>query len=479
MSYIQGAARNQAVLFPEVIDEYITEDNPVRFLDAFVDSLDLKARGFARSEPAETGRPAYYPGDLLKLYIYGYLNRVRSSRRLEQETHRNVEVLWLLKKLQPDFKTIADFRRDNTKAFKGVFRQFTMLCHKLDLFGKELVAVDGSKFKAVNSKGRNFTEGVLEKRLKEIDEKIDRYLKQLDEADEQEARDHRPAAEGLKEKIAYLKDRKHDYELMQHQMAEEGKTQISLTDPDSRAYPQKFKVGVGYNVQTAVDDKYHLIVEQDVTNAILDMEQLSGIAIRAKETLGIDTLKVAADAGYCNAEEVKVCEESGIEAYTPRIPTSTNRKKGRYTKDAFRYDLQEDCYYCPVGEKLRFRFQRRDKWRNKWRQVRYYEGKSCTTCQYRRSCTERPTRRIMRTPEGAAIDRMYERMRAHPEIMGKRKMIAEHPYGTIKFWNDQGCFLMRGLEKVRAEFSLSTLAYNIKRVINILGVQRTVKAPAY
>ena len=478
MSYIQGSTRNQVLLFPEVIDEYITEDNPVRFIDAFVENLDLRSLGFKRAEPAETGRPAYDPADMLKLYIYGYLNRVRSSRRLEQETHRNVEVMWLLRKLQPDFKTTADFRKDNAKAFKGVFREFTLLCRKLDLFGKELVAIDGSKFKAVNSKNKNFTEGLLKKKLKETDERIEKYLKELDEWDKKESDIHRPTSEDLKEKIAHLKDRKKYYKSLAKKMEASEDSQISLTDPDSRAFPRKFKVGVGYNVQTAVDDKHDLIVEQDVTNAVTDIDQLSDMAIKAKETLEVENLKVVADAGYCNAKEVKACEDAGIEAYTPRIPTSTNRKKGLYTKDMFQYDRKKDCYHCPAGKKLTYRFQRNEKRRHTRREVIYYEGVSCRTCSQRPLCTVRDTRRIQRCPEEHAIDRMYERMKTHPEIMKKRKQIVEHPLGTIKFWNDQGHFLMRRLEKVRAEFSLSTLAYNIKRAVNVVGVEKLVKAMA-
>ncbi len=441
--------------------------------------MDLEGLAFIRTQPAETGRPPYNPSELLKLYIYGYLNRIKTSRRLEHETHRNVEVMWLLRKLHPDFKTIADFRKDNGKAFKKVFREFTVLCRKLDLFGKELVAIDGSKFKAVNSKDRNFTDKLLEKKLKEVDEKIEKYLKELDRGDEEEKEDRRPSQEELQKKIEYLKEREREYKGFRKQMAKSGDTQISLTDPDSRVFPKKFKVGVGYNVQTAVDEKHHLIVEQDVTNAVTDIDQLSNMAIKAKEALGAEKIKVVADAGYCNAKEVKACEEAGIEAYTPRIPTSNCRNKGLYGKEEFRFDFKRNCYYCPAGKTLTYRFTCTEKKRDKYRVTLYYEGTDCKQCSQKHLCTYgKANRRLQRCPEEDAIDRMNERIRAHPGIMEKRKQIVEHPFGTIKFWNNQGCFLMRGLEKVRAEFSLSTLAYNMKRAINVVGVEKLIQAVA-
>lgn len=479
MRHIRGVARNQALLFPETIDEYITEDNPVRFIDAFVESLDLAEMGFERVEPAETGRPPYDPSDLLKLYIYGYLNRIRSSRRLEEEAGRNVEVMWLLGKLRPDFKTIADFRRDNVKAFKHVFREFTLVCGKLDLFGKELVAIDGSKFKAVNSKGRNFTRTTLKKKIEEIDEKVGRYLAELDKGDEEEKDDRRPTAGELREKIVRLKERRERYMGLERRMEESGESQVSLTDSDSRAFPEKFKVGVGYNVQTAVDGKHHLIVAQDVTNAVTDIDELSRMAIEAKGILGAERLKVLADAGYCNAREVKACEDAGIEAYTPRILTSSCRKRGLYGKEQFRYDKENDCYYCPAGKKLTYRFEGPERRRGKRRVVRYYVGAACGSCRKKRLCTEtQGARRITRCPEEDAIDRMLERMRADAGIMKKRKQLAEHPLGTIKFWNQQYAFLMRGLGKVRGEFSLSALAYNIKRATGVVGVGVLIQAVA-
>jgi len=479
MSYIEGISRDQNVLFPEAIDDYITKENPVRFIDAFVDKMDLNELGFTKVLPAKTGRPGYEPKDLLKLYIYGYKNRITSSRRLEQETHRNMEVMWLLRKLRPDFKTIADFRKENVSAFKGVFRQFTLLCSALDLFAGELVAIDGTKIKGVNNLHRNYPKALLEKRLKEINQRIDEYLKEVDATDQAEVEISEPTAQGLKDKIESLESKKEYYRQMLTRMAQTGETQISLTDPDSRSFPRKFGVPVGYNAQSAVDDKHHLIVEQEVTNAVTDIDQLSTIAIKAKETLGIEKLKVVADAGYCNATEIKKCEASGIEAYTPKINTSNSTKKGLYGKDQFTYDLKTNSYTCPAGKKLPYRFEGYEKRRDKRRRVLYYVGESCQTCEKKPLCTtSKDPRRITRCPEENAIDRMAIRMKQHPEIMKKRKQIVEHPFGTIKFWNHQSAFLMKGLEKVRAEFSLSTLAYNMKRVINIVGVEKMIEALA-
>ena len=317
MGYIQGTPREQSILFPETIEEYISDDNPVRFIDAFVDQLDLQAAGFQRTLPSETGRPPYAPGDLLKLYIYGYLNRIRSSRKLEQEAARNVEVMWLLRKLKPDFKTIADFRKDNRNAFKQVFREFILLCRKLDLFGGELVAVDGSKFKAVNSSKRNFTKARLQKTLKMIDEKIEGYLNELDECDSKDPSPKRYSQAELESKIEYLKDRQDRYGQLLQEIEDSGETQISLTDADSRSMAKSPKAPVAYNVQVAVDEKHKLIVTQDVTNAVTDRDQLSKIAIQAKEALGVEKLKVVADMGYSHGKEIKACEEAGLEPYVP------------------------------------------------------------------------------------------------------------------------------------------------------------------
>jgi len=359
MDHIQGTERDQLTLFPEALDEYIAQDNPVRFLDAFADTLDLAGLGFQHAILKETGGPPYDPADLLKLYVYGYLNRIRSSRQLEKEAGRNLELIWLLKRLTPDFKTIADFRRDNRHAIRGLCRQFTLFCRQLDLFGGELVAIDGSKFKAQNAKGRNITQRKLKRQIQDLEQKIDEYLEQLDQADEEEKDwPEKPNAEQLREKIEAMQQRQSELRKVEEQMKERGQSQISLTDPDSRAMP----VGggeatlVGYNVQLSVDAKHKLIVDHEVTNDVTDFGLLGRMAQRAKQALGVDEMDVVADMGHYDGQQVKACLEDGITPYIPKASTSANRKRGLFTKQDFRYDPEQDSYRCPAGEALTFRF---------------------------------------------------------------------------------------------------------------------------
>ena len=472
MSYIEGESREQRVLFPEVLDDYISEENLVRFIDAFVDGLEMEELGFDRTAPKETGRPPYDPRDLLKLYIYGYLNRVRTGRTLERECQRNVELMWLMRKLRPDFKTITDFRKDNRKAFRGVFRQFVLLCKGLGLVGGELVAVDGSKFKAVNSGQRNFSQNKLEQRLKKIDEKVERYLDEMDRGDE-EGKDTEISAAELKQKIEKLKERKGRYEELLKELGASGQSQVSLTDPESRAMALTPRGEVSYNVQTAVDQKHHLIVEQDVTNEGLDNHQLFTMAQKTKQMLGQDELQVVADMGYYNHEELKRCEEAGIKTYVSKPLVSKNTARGLFGKEKFVYEADGDCYRCPAKERLDFRFetQEGDK------KFRYYWTQACPGCALKAQCTTDPRfHRIKRWEHEAVLERIEQRVNANTVILKLRKQLVEHPFGTIKFWNDQRHFLMRGLEKVKAEFSLSTLAYDIKRALNIVGVRGLIAA---
>ena len=474
MSYIEGESREQRVLFPEVLDDYISEDNLVRFIDAFVDGLEMEELGFDRTAPKETGRPPYDPRDLLKLYIYGYLNRVRTSRTLERDCQRNVELMWLMRKLRPDFKTIADFRKDNREAFRGVFGQFVALCKAMDLLGGELVAVEGSKFKAVNSGKKNFSQKKLEKRLKEIDQKVERYFDEMDRADKQEQQNEIKAEE-LKQKIGRLKERKGRYEELLKELKASGESQISLTDPDSRAMALTPKGEVSYNVQTVVDSKHHLIVEQDVTKEGLDNHHLLLMAQRTKQRLGQTELQVVADMGYYNHEELKQCEEAGITAYVSKPIVSKNTARGLFGKEKFVYEPDRDCYRCPAGERLDFRFESEQD----GKKFRYYWTKACPGCALKAKCTTDPRfHRIKRWEHEAILERTEQRVRANPIIMKLRQQIVEHPFGTIKFWNDQRHFLMRRLEKVKGEFSLCTLAYNIKRAMTVLGVRGLMAALA-
>jgi transposase len=473
MGFVQGVHRNQVVMFPESLDEYIADGNPVRFIDAFVDSLDLQALGFERAVPEERGRPPYHPGDLLKLYVYGYLNRVRSSRRLEREAQRNVEVMWLLGKLAPDHKTIADFRRDNGKPIRAVFREFTVMCRRLELYGGQLVAIDGSKFKAANSRDRNFTKAKLERLNQRADKEIQRYLEELDEADEQEQDNEKPTAEDLEEKIEWLRGRKKEYAELQERMDQSGESQVSLTDPDARSMVLGSNRGteVAYNVQISVDAKHKLILDHEVTNAGNDKNQLSSMAIRAKEALGVQSLDVVADQGYYGSEEIKNCIEGDVVPYMRRPNTSNNR--GLFAREEFRYDGENDCYWCPAGKALPFKYQTT----YRGQAVRDYIAEECSQCDLKAKCTRRSDgRQIRRRVEEEMLEDMDRRVRAEPDKVKRRKSIVEHPFGTIKRSMDQGYFLTRGLPGVRTEASLTMLAYNIKRVVRVKGVQELIAA---
>ena len=475
MDHIQGNDRDQLTLFPEALDDYICQENPVRFIDGFINNLDLRQMGFTHAVLQETGRPPYHPGDLLKLYVYGYLNRVRSSRRLEKEANRNVELMWLMRRLTPDFKTIADFRRDNHKAIQKVCRSFTLFCRECDLFGGELIAIDGSKFKAVNSRRKNFTKRKLKSFIKKNDQQIEDYLNDLDENDELEAQVHKPTAEEIQEKIDSLKERKGKLGKLLDELESSGETQISLTDPDSCSMPlgQNHGTQVGYNVQVSVDAKHKLIIDHDVTNEVNDFDQLERMATRAKEILQADELEVIADKGYYDGAQIKACLQKGITPTIPKANTSANRKKGLFTKQDFRYDLETDCYRCPAGKIMTFRFQTTEK----DRLIKYYATSSCRDCKIKHKCTSsKDGRRITRWVDEDLLDEMQRRIEDNPDLRTRRKAIVEHPFGTIKLSMDQGYFLMKGIPKTSAEVSFSFLAYNIKRVINIMGVPKMIEA---
>jgi transposase/IS5 family transposase len=474
MAHISGFERSQLLLLPEAVDDYVGADNPVRFIDAFVDGLDLVEAGFARVQPRATGRPGYAPGDLLKLYIYGYLNRVRSSRRLEAECPRNIELIWLVRTLKPDFKTIADFRADNRVAFKSVFRQFTLLCKRLDLFGRELLAVDGTRIKAVNNKDRNFTQRSLEKFIKAADERLEDYLKRLDEGDVLEAGTGRRAHENLAEKIEALGEKRGRYGAMLAELERTGESQISLTDPDSRAMAAHTKVAVGYNIQTAVDAKNKMIVEQEVTNQVVDMRLLQATAEPARAILEVDRIDVVADAGYFRTEDIEACEKAGLTPHVPRPQRGSSASKDFFRKDEFRYDAERDAYVCPARQVLATRYE--SKLRD-MKKVDYANRAACPVCPLRSRCTN-DFRKVSRLENEAALDRMAERLKARPDILDRRRETVEHPFRSIKQWMNQGAFLMRGLDKVRAEFSLTARVYNLRRVLNILGVEKLMEAVA-
>ena len=473
MGYVTGKDRRQAIAFPSYLDDYVTEDNPVRFVDAFVEAQDLADLGFERAEPKDMGRPAYHPGLLLRLYLYGYLNNIRSSRKLERETKRNVELMWLMEMLTPDHKTIADFRKDNLEPIKKTCRQFTGLCKKMGLFGGELVAVDGSKFKAVNSRQRNFTEKKLEKLIRLADQQIDEYLAELEEADREEAETetNSVSVQELKEKIEELKKQKEEQKQRQQELEKSGETQISETDPDARLMKTPDGMAVCYNVQIAVDSLHKLIGAHEVTNAGSDRGQLANIATQAKQTLEAESLEAVADMGYYDCAQVKQCEEQGITPYIQKPPLG-EMKKGMFTKNDFTYNAEKDVYACPAGEEL----TNKGRGIEKGRQMKYYTTAACTSCRIKSQCTEGSGRRIKRLVDEEVMERMASRVRAGPEKLQLRRELVEHPFGTIKRWMGQEYFLMRGKAKVGTEMSLTVTAYNMKRVINITGVKKMIEA---
>ena len=471
--YIVGEDRQQATLFPESLDDYIAEDSAVRVIDVFIDDLDLSGLGF-NVEPNDTGRPGYHPSTLLKIYIYGYLNRVQSSRRLERETQRNVELMWLTGRLAPDFKTIADFRRDNGKAIRLVCREFVMLCRKLNLFSEAFVAIDGSKFKAVNNRDRNFTKAKMRRRLQQIDESIERYLGQLASADRQEATIAESKAQRLTDKIKALKQEMARLKKLEVRMLAAPDEQISLTDPDARSMATSGRgTGmVGYNVQTAVDAKHHLIVAHEVTNVCHDRAQLSKMAKQAKVAIGVDHLDVVADRGYFHGEELLACDEARITTYLPKPQTSGNLAKGLFGKRDFIYHSEDDEYECPAGQRLIYRFTREENGQTIYR----YWSSGCPKCAMKDQCTTGDFRRVSRWEHEAVIEAAERRLDEQPQRMRVRRSTVEHPFGTLKAWMGYTHFQMKTLKHVSTEMSLHVLAYNLKRVLSILGTKPLMAA---
>ena len=466
--FVEGIDRSQSSLFPAQLEDYVSEDNLVRAVDAFVEGLDLGELGFGRIVPLERGRPCYHPATLLKIYIYGYLNRVTSSRRLERECQRNIELIWLTGHLAPDFKTIADFRKDNGKAIREVCRAFVALCRELDLLSEASVAIDGSKFKAVNARDKNFTDAKMKRRLERIEESIARYIAQLETADRRG--DAMPEAKvaRFKDKIAKLNEEIARLSVINAEMVKSKDKQISLTDPDARSMATSGKdTGiVGYNVQAAVDTKNHLIVAHEVTNVGTDRHQLSNMAEQARTEMGVETLDAVADRGYYASEELRACEEAGIAVTLTKPMTSNAKAAGRFGKQDFRYVAAEDVYICPAGQKLAYFFTTADK----GLVLRRYRTNACQGCAIKHSCTTGKERRISRWEHEGLLETVQARLDHHPEKMTVRRSTAEHPFGTIKGWMGATHFLTKRLPKVATEMALNVLAYNIKRVITIIGV---------
>jgi len=472
--FVEGDDRKQVALLPECVDDYIGQDNPVRVIDAFVDELDLAELGFDGTTQAMTGRPSYHPGVMLKIYIYGYLNRIPSSRRLERECQRNVELMWLTGRLAPDFKTIADFRRNSGAAIRNVCRRFVELCRGLKLLSSDMVAIDGSKFKASNSRDRNYTASKIGKRQQQIEESVQRYLDLIATADRTSPTGFDVKTVRLYEKIARLRQQMRELAQIRKQLEKQPDKQLSMTDPDARSMATSGKGSgiVGYNVQAAVDTKHHLIVEHEVTNVGNDHGQLSRMAIAAKDAMGRSKLKVVADRGYFSGPEIRACDLNDISAYVPKPLTSASRKKGLFTKADFVYVAKSDVYRCPAGERAIHRFTTVEHDMN----LRVYWPSACPRCPMKERCSPSDYRRIRRWEHENTLEAMQRRLDRKPDAMTIRRSTVEHVFGTLKHWMGPAHFLTRTLRRVSTETSLQVLTYNLKRVMNILGIAGTLKA---
>jgi transposase len=464
--FIEGADRTQVSLLPECVEDYVEAENPVRVIEAFVEQLDLRAMGFEGVDPEATGRPAYHPAVLLKIYLYGYLNRVQSSRRLEHETQRNIELMWLTGRLMPDFKTIANFRKDNGKAIRRVCRQFIVLCRELNLFSQALVAIDGSKFKAVNNRDKNFTAAKMKRRMAAINESIERYLTSMDTADRAEPELAALKKGRLQDKIDALKEQMEQLKQIEVQMNASPDNQVSLSDPDARSMKNREGGIVGYNVQTVVDAQHHLIVAHEVTNEGVDRDQLARMAEKAKTALGASELTVVADRGYFKSELILECVSSGITPLVPKSMTSNSRAEGRFDKQDFIYVAADDEYLCPAGQRAIWRFTTIEA----GLRIHKYWTSACPRCPIKAQCTTGDYRRITRWEHEVVLEAMQERLDRKPDSMRVRRQTVEHPFGTLKMWMGATHFLTKTLPRVRTEMSLHVLAYNLKRVMQILGI---------
>jgi transposase len=471
--FVEGEDRRQPTMLPAYLDDYIADNNPVRVVDTFIEELDLSALGFERVQPAATGRPAYHPATLLKIYLYGYLNHIQSSRRLEREAARNIELMWLTGRLVPDFKTIADFRRANGSAIRAACARFIVICGQLGLFSHAVAAIDGAKFKGVNSRERNFTKGKLKRRIEQVEASIERYLHSLEAADLQEGDSAETKASRLRDKIAAMKAKLSELRQLETAVLEAPDQQISLTDPDARAMATSMRGAgvVGYNVQAAVDTEHHLIVAHDVTNIVTDRTLLSPMARMAKEAMAVEKIDVLADRGYFSGEEILACRAIGATPHVPKPLTSNAKAAGRFGKDDFVFLADQNAYRCPAGETLTYRFTRLEE----GKVLHSYWTNKCGACRLQAKCTTSKERRVRRWEHEGIIEAMQKRLDAGVAMTVRRRTV-EHTFGTIKAWMGYTHFLTRGLDRVKAEMSLCVLAYNIKRMIAIMGVQPLITA---
>jgi len=470
--FIEGSCRTQATLFPERLDDYLTEENDIRVIDAFIDSLILSDLGF-KTVPADTGRPAYHPSTMLKLFVYGYLNRIQSSRRLEREAGRNVELMWLLGRLAPDFKTIADFRKDNGKGIKNTCRAFIGLCRQMNMFTDVIVAIDCSKFKAVNSKENNYTPKKLQFHIARVEKHIEEYLKQLDAADQEEKQVADETS--VKDKIAWLQKRLSELKVLEEQVNSHPEKQLSTVDPDSRLMKtQGMTRAVCYNVQSAVDSKHHLIVTHEVTNKP-DKGQLCQVAKEVQIALGKKDVTVIADTGYYSGPDIKDTQDAGMVALVPKSDTSGSEKKGIFNRSLFKYDADKDVYICPANKELTYRFSGIEEGLT----IKKYflDIMTCRACALKSQCTKsKQQRRISRWEYQDEIDHLDDLLTSMPNSMLIRKQTVEHPFGTIKCWMGATHFLTKQLKNVRTEMNLHVLAYNLKRMMSIHGPDKLIAA---
>lgn len=468
--------RQQDMLLPPCVDEYVSRNNPVRAIDAYVNTLDLQALSFTHSQPVMgAGQPAYDPAALLKLYLYGYLQGLRSSRKLEREAHRNLEVIWLIEGLRPTYKTIADFRKSNSEALKAANRDFLLLCKELALFGGEQVAVDGSFFKADASKTGIYTEAKLNKQLKELDKKIADYqqaLAEQDAADDRAGQGSLVEDEQLQQKLERLRNKQAEKKNLLQQLKDSGDKQVSTVDQDARLLTKRGQTVAGYNVQIVVDDKHKLIVAEDVTQDGNDVHQLAPMLAKAQDLLQAENLTGLADSGYYEGNQLKTCEDHQISVYIA-IPDKSKAiaAQGRLTREQFSYNPEHDRYSCPQGKLLTARGKPHQK---NGKQMTRYQSKAadCAQCPLRGQCLSEKAdvKQIQRWEHEAVIEHHRQRLEQKPGIMKKRGALAEHPFGVLKHRAGMNHFLMRGLAKCRGEFSLMVLGYNFTRLVNILGV---------
>ena len=476
--YKTSKNRGQGVLFPPSIDEYVGKNNTVRAIDAYVEGLDMVELDFKTSKPTITsGQPAYDPKVLLKLYLYGYLNKIHSSRRLERTCLINLEVIWLMSDLKPNYKTIANFRSDNAKALRTANKNFVLLCKELDLFGKELVAVDGTFLKASANKSSIYTENNLKKQLARIENKIQEYQDRIDNQDKKEDKsNYTPGTDDkdLSDKLEKLKAKQKEKLALQEQLKNSEDTQISTIDSDARLLRKRGKTVAGYNAQSVVDDKYNLIVEEKLTQDSNDCAQLFERLNETKQVLEVEELTGLADSGYYDSKKLKECEDNKITTYVPKQKRANKSKK--VVKDNFTYDESEDCYYCPQQKLL---LKKGKVIVDNGKKMHQYKSSrtDCNNCLIRDKCLGKKskTRSLYRWEHEEVLERNQQRLKENPQVMKKRGSMVEHPFGTIKCRAGMHHFLMRGLEKCQGEFSLMVMSYNFTRVLNIIGIATFIK----